>query len=247
MTGVSAVALVTGGSRGIGAATALALGSAGYVVLVNYNGSESAAHDVVASIVAAGGTARAMQADVAVESEVRRMVRAAKAEFGAIDVLVNNAGVTADGFTAMMSVQKWSKVLDTNLTGSFLCSREVSRAMIDRRRGSIVNVSSIAGAVGTAGQPNYSAAKAGLVGLTKSMASELGQYGIRVNAVVPGFIQTDMLTAMPADELVRRMEQIPLARVGTADEVAQAIVWLAGPLSSYITGTTLVVDGGMTR
>jgi 3-oxoacyl-[acyl-carrier protein] reductase len=201
----------------------------------------------VAAVEASGGTAEVAEADVACEEAVRAMVRNVKRAHGRIDVLVNNAGITADGFAAMMSLQKWSAVLDTNLTGAFLCSREVMKVMLAQGNGSIVNVSSIAGLVGTAGQANYSAAKAGLIGLTKSLAGEAGPRGVRVNAVIPGFIDTDMLHTLPPGELDRQLTHVLLGRSGTADEVAAAVGWLAGGEASYVTGATLVVDGGLTR
>ena len=241
------VALVTGASRGIGASVARLLAVRGMHVIVNFRARSEQAQSVVDVIVAAGGTAELVQADVSVEDEVRVMVRDVKRAHGRIDVLVNNAGITRDGFAAMMSLQKWQAVLDTDLTGAFVCSREVAKVMLARGGGAIVNVSSIAGLIGTAGQVNYAAAKAGMIGMTRSLAAEAGARGIRVNAVVPGFVETDMLTTIPEDELKRQIGLVPLGRAGTADEVAAAVAWLAGPEASYVTGATLVVDGGLTR
>jgi 3-oxoacyl-[acyl-carrier protein] reductase len=240
------VALVTGASRGIDAAVARHLAAHGAHVVVNFRSRTAHAEAVVAAIRAAGGTAEATEADVSVEDDVRSMVREIKRNNGRIDVLVNNAGITADGYAAMMSRQKWDAVIETNLTGAFLCCREVIKVMLDQREGVIVNVSSVAGLVGTAAQANYSAAKAGLIGLTKSLARELSPRGVRVNAVIPGFIDTDMLSTLPPGELERQLEHVLLGRAGTADEVAAAVGWLAGADASYVTGSTLVVDGGLT-
>lgn len=240
------VALVTGASRGIGAAVARQLAAAGMHVVVNFRSRAEQADAVVAAIEAANGTAETLGADISAESEVRAMVRAIKHRHGRIDVLVNNAGITADGYAAMMSLEKWSSVVETNLTGAFLCSREVMKMMLARDAGVIVNVASVAGLLGTVGQANYSAAKAGLIGLTKSLARELGPRGVRVNAVVPGFIDTDMLRTLPPGELDRQLGHVLLGRTGSAEEVAAAVGWLAGPEASYVTGVTLVVDGGLT-
>jgi 3-oxoacyl-[acyl-carrier protein] reductase len=241
------VALVTGASRGIGAAIATRLASDGMHVVLNYRERADPAKTVLAAIEAAGGSAELLPADVSDEAQVRTMVRQLKRVYGRIDVLVNNAGITADGYAVMMSLAKWSSVIDTNLTGAFLCSREVAKVMLSAGHGAIVNVASIAGITGTAGQANYSSAKAGLIGLTRSMAAEIGPRGVRVNAVVPGFIDTEMLGTIPRADLERLLTQVPLGRAGTADEVAEAVAFLASPRASYIAGSTLVVDGGLVR
>jgi 3-oxoacyl-[acyl-carrier protein] reductase len=237
------VALVTGGSRGIGRAIALALAAQGAKIVVNYASSQGAADAVVAEIVAGGGEAIAVKADVSVEAEVEAMVARAIEGFGRIDVLVNNAGITKDGLLLRMKPADWNSVIDLNLSGVFLCTRSVSKIMLKQKSGRIINISSVVGEMGNAGQSNYAAAKAGVIGFTKSVAKELASRGITVNAVAPGFIATDMTHGLNAEGIIAH---IPLGRLGAADEVAGAVRFLAAdPAAAYITGQTLNVDGGM--
>jgi 3-oxoacyl-[acyl-carrier protein] reductase len=241
------VALVTGGSRGIGAAVVRLLAASGMHVVINYRSHEAHAKTVLDEVSEAGGSAEIIAADVGDEDAVKAMIRQVKAGHGRIDVLVNNAGVTGDGFAAMMSLRKWSSVIDADLTGTFLCCREVIKVMMAAGQGSIVNVASISGVLGTAGQVNYSAAKAGMIGLTKSLAAEVGSRGIRVNSVIPGFVETDMLRTLPPGLLEAQIGNIPLGRVGRPEEIATAVAWLAGPQASYVTGASIIVDGGLVR
>jgi 3-oxoacyl-[acyl-carrier protein] reductase len=245
--GETRVALVTGGSRGIGAAVCRRLAADGCHVYVNFRSREARAKEVVDTIVAAGGSAETIGADVCEEAAVRAMFAQVRRTHGRLDVLVNNAGVTDDGFLLMMSDRKWSSVLEANLTGAFRCSRDGVLLMAGGGSGAVVNVASVAGLVGPPGQANYAAAKAGLLALTRSLAAEVAGNGVRVNAVVPGYVGTEMLRAVPAPVLAERLAQVPLGRVGRAEEVAAAVAWLAGPEASYVTGTTLVVDGGLVR
>jgi 3-oxoacyl-[acyl-carrier protein] reductase len=236
-------ALVTGASRGIGRAIALALAAAGAELVVNYARSSSAAEVVVAEIVAAGGRAYALQADVAEEGQVEAMVQAVLERSGRLDVLVNNAGITRDGLLLRMKTADWQAVIDLNLTGVFLCTRAVSRTMLKARRGRIINITSVVGLMGNPGQANYSAAKAGVVGFTRSAAAEFASRGITVNAVAPGFIATDMTQGLDPEPILRA---IPLRRLGQPEEVAGAVRFLAAdPAAAYITGQVLQVDGGM--
>ncbi len=237
------VAIVTGGSRGIGRATALALAASGASVAVNYASSSGAADEVVAAIEAMGGKAIAVKADVSKEDEVEALVKATKTEFGRIDVLVNNAGITRDTLLLRMKLADWQAVIDLNLTGVFLCTRAVSKIMLKQKSGRIINIASVAGQMGNPGQANYSAAKAGVIGFTKTVAKELAPRGVTVNAVAPGFITTDMTSDLEADGI---LQFIPLGRYGEADEVAGMICFLAAdPAAAYITGQTFNVDGGM--
>ncbi|TAF55554.1 MAG: 3-oxoacyl-[acyl-carrier-protein] reductase [Oscillatoriales cyanobacterium] len=237
------VAIVTGGSRGIGRATALALAASGASVAVNYASSSGAADEVVAAIEAMGGKAIAVKADVSQEDEVEALVKATKTEFGRIDVLVNNAGITRDTLLLRMKLTDWQAVIDLNLTGVFLCTRAVSKIMLKQKSGRIINIASVAGQMGNPGQANYSAAKAGVIGFTKTVAKELAPRGVTVNAVAPGFITTDMTSDLEAEGI---LQFIPLGRYGEADEVAGMIRFLAAdPAAAYITGQTFNVDGGM--
>ena len=236
-------ALVTGGGRGIGRAIALALGEAGAEVVVNYSSSASAADDVVATITAAGGTAYALQANVSIEEEVDGLIKTVLDRSGRLDVLVNNAGITRDGLLMRMKTSDWQSVIDLNLSGVFLCTRAVARPMLKQKSGRIINITSVVGLMGNAGQANYAAAKAGVIGLTRSTAKELASRGITVNAVAPGFIATDMTKDLDADSILK---DIPLGTFGTQEQVAGAVRFLAADsAAAYITGQVLQVDGGM--
>jgi 3-oxoacyl-[acyl-carrier protein] reductase len=239
-------ALVTGSSRGIGAATAERLAAEGAAVVVNYAGRADAAADVVARITEAGGEAIAIQGDVRDTASAAALVESTLSRYGRLDILVNNAGITRDGLLVRMSDDDWSDVLDTNLSGAFRTTRVAARHMMKARGGSIINVASVVGLTGNAGQANYAAAKAGLVGMTKAVARELAPRGVRVNAVAPGFIATDMTEAMPAAAREAASGLIALGRLGSPADVAAAIAFLASDDASYITGQVIVVDGGMT-
>jgi 3-oxoacyl-[acyl-carrier protein] reductase len=237
------VALVTGASRGIGRAIALELGAAGAQVVVNYASSPEAAEAVVAAITASGGQAWSHRANVADESEVDGMVKAVLEKAGRLDVLVNNAGITRDGLLMRMKTADWQSVIDLNLTGVFLCTRAVSRAMLKARSGRIINITSVVALMGNPGQANYSAAKAGVIGLTRSNAAEFAARGVTVNAVAPGFIESDMTAELDKEPI---LAAIPMGRMGSAAEVAGAVRFLAAdPAAAYITGQVLQVDGGM--
>lgn len=237
------VAIVTGASRGIGRATALALASEGANVVVNYASSQEAADKVVAEITAMGSQAIALPADVSQADQVDNLVNAVMEKWGRIDVLVNNAGITRDTLLLRMKLEEWQAVIDLNLTGVFLCTRAVSKIMLKQRSGRVINITSVAGQMGNPGQANYSAAKAGVIGFTKTVAKELASRGITVNAVAPGFIATDMTSDLNAEEILKF---IPLNRYGQPEEVAGMICFLAAdPAAAYITGQVMNVDGGM--
>ncbi len=239
------VALVTGASRGIGREIARTLARYGAAVVVNYNGSKERADEVVTEITGNGGRAVAVQANVASAGEIAKLFEEAVSAFGRIDILVNNAGITKDNLILKMSEEEFDAVLDTNLKGAFLCMKHAAKLMLKQRGGRIVNISSISGIIGNAGQANYCAAKAGLVGLTKSLARELGSRGITVNAVAPGFIETDMTEKLPDQVKEGMLAQIPLKRAGSVQDIAEAVAFLASDHASYITGQTLQVNGGM--
>lgn len=238
------VAIVTGASRGIGKAIALALASEGANVVVNYASSSSAAEEVVEKITALGlGEAIALQADVSKADQVEAMLNATIEKWGRVDILVNNAGITRDTLLLRMKPEDWQSVIDLNLTGVFLCTRAVSKVMLKQKSGRIVNITSVAGQMGNPGQANYSAAKAGVIGFTKTVAKEFASRGITVNAVAPGFIATDMTSNIKADEILKF---IPLGRFGQPEEIAGMVRFLAAdPAANYITGQVFNVDGGM--
>ena len=238
-------ALVTGGSRGIGRAVCLELARQGARVAVNYAGNAAAAQETVEACRALGAEAFAIQADVAGAAESEAMVKEVLARFGRLDILVNNAGVTRDGLMLTMKEADWDAVLDTNLKGAFHCMKAVYRPMMKQKYGRIVNLSSIVGLRGNAGQANYAASKAGLTGLTKSLAKELAARNVTVNAVAPGFIDTDMTAALPEKAREAMLSTIPMGRLGQAEDVARAVAFFAGEGAGYVTGQVLCVDGGM--
>lgn len=238
-------AVVTGGSRGLGRAVCLELAKDGANVVLCYAGNEAAAGETVAACEALGAKALAVRCDVAKADEVKALMDAAVQAFGRIDILVNNAGITRDGLLMMMKEEDFDAVINANLKGAFLCMKAASRLMMKQRWGRIVNLSSVVGLRGNAGQVNYAASKAGVIGMTKSLAKELATRGVTVNAVAPGFIDTDMTAAMPQAAREATLASIPMGRMGAPEDVAKAVAFLASDEAAYVTGQVLAVDGGM--
>lgn len=239
------IVLVTGGSRGIGKAAALACAREGAHIIINYAGNVKAAEETVKEISDLGQKCLAVQADISKLADVERLIEEATAEFGKIDILVNNAGITRDGLLMRMKEEDWDAVIETNLKGVFLCTKAVIRGMMKQRSGRIINITSVVGVMGNAGQANYAAAKAGVIGFTKSTAKELASRGITVNAIAPGFIHSDMTSVLPENVKEEMVKAIPIGRMGEAEEVADAVVFLASNSARYITGQVIHVDGGM--
>lgn len=239
------IALVTGASRGIGAAVAKRLAADGYFVIVNYNGSAQRAQEVVAQIVSAGNEAVALQCDVSDFDACGELIARITADYGRLDVLVNNAGITRDGLLMRMSETDFDAVIDTNLKGAFHTIRHASRQFLKQRSGRIINIASVSGLLGNAGQANYAASKAGVIGLTKSVARELASRQITVNAVAPGFIATEMVDAMTDSAKAAMTDHIPFGRIGEPEEVADVVAFLASDAARYVTGQIIAVDGGM--
>lgn len=245
MTLQGQVALVTGASRGIGRAIGLALGQAGAYVVVNYRGNQEAAEESLAAIIAEGGRGELCQFDIAAENQVDEAVKKIIDAHKKVDILVNNAGVTADNLLMRVKSADWDQVIGTNLKGTVLCTKIVSRYMVSQRYGRIINISSVVAQMGNVGQSLYAASKAGIIGFTKTVAREVATRGITVNAVAPGFIETDMTAQLPEKLREEFLKKIPLGRFGTCAEVAEMIVFLAGAGAGYITGQVFNVNGGL--
>jgi 3-oxoacyl-[acyl-carrier protein] reductase len=239
------VAIVTGGGRGIGRAIAVAMAAAGATLVINYRGNSAAADETVAAIAAADGSAQAIQADVGLAADVERLVKATLDAHGRVDILVNNAGITRDTLLLRMKEDDFDQVIATNLRGVFLCTKAVLRPMSKQRGGRIINISSVIGLIGNAGQANYAAAKAGIIGFTKATAREMAPRNITVNAIAPGFIETEMTEVLGEATRKAILETIPLGRLGQPAEVAALACFLASDSAAYITGQTMAIDGGM--
>lgn len=242
---MSRVAIVTGASRGIGKACALRLAKDGMDIVVNYNSSEEAANEVVEAIKAMGQDAIAIKANVSDRKEVGTLFREAYKHFGQLDVLVNNAGVVDDAYLLMLNMDSLDRSMDINVKGYFYCCQQAALKMFKQKSGRIVNISSVSSKLALAGQSVYSATKGAVNSMTQTLAKELGPYGILVNAVAPGFIQTEMIDAVPEEKMEEYIKNIPLGRQGTVEEVAETVAMLCGPASSYITGQVIVLDGGL--
>ncbi|MGH7753166.1 MAG: 3-oxoacyl-[acyl-carrier-protein] reductase [Gemmatimonadales bacterium] len=239
------VAIVTGASGALGGAIARAFAAEGASIVAHYSRGADAAATLVDAIRGQGGRAQSVQADLSVPDQAQRLVEAATSAFGGVHVLVNNAGITRDTLVLRMKEEDWQTVINTNLSGAFYCTKAVLREFVRRRGGRIINITSVAGQIGTAGQANYAASKAGLIGLTKAVAREVASRGITVNAVAPGFIEAGMTVQLPVEVMKGYLEQVPLGRAGKPEEVAAAVVFLASDDAAYITGTVLNVDGGL--
>jgi 3-oxoacyl-[acyl-carrier protein] reductase len=239
-------ALVTGGSRGIGRAISIALGALGAKVIVNYAGNAEAANTTVQEIIRNGGAATAIQFDVSNFNLVQETIKNLEKEHGNIEILVNNAGISKDNLFVKFKEEEWDATLDTNLKGAFNCSRALAMSMLRKRAGKIINISSVVGLMGSAGQSAYAASKSGLFGLTKTLAQELASRNVQVNAIAPGYMTTEMTGALGGDLINKVLAKIPAEKLGDPVEIAKAVVFLASPAASYITGQTLAVDGGMT-
>ncbi|MBI9011631.1 MAG: 3-oxoacyl-[acyl-carrier-protein] reductase [Clostridiales bacterium] len=239
------IAVVTGGSRGIGRAIALKLASQGASIVVNYTSNSTAADEVVKEIEALGAKGIAVKANVSVAEDIENLIKETESQLGKIDILVNNAGITRDGLLIRMKEDDWDQVLDVNLKGVFLTTKLIGKKLLKQKSGSIVNITSVVGLMGNAGQANYAASKAGVIGFTKSVAKEFASRGITVNAVAPGFIESDMTNALDEKVVENYMTAIPLSRFGKADDVANTVAFLVSDQAGYITGQTLQVDGGM--
>lgn len=238
-------AIVTGGARGIGRAIALTLAKAGANIVINYTSSSKAADEVVEEAKKLGVSALAMKADVSKNDEIENLVKQVLNDFGSIDILVNNAGITRDNLLIRMSEEDFQDVIDINLKGAFICTKHVSKVMMKQRTGKIINIASVVGVMGNAGQSNYAASKAGLIGFTKSIAKELAKRNVNVNAVAPGYIETDMTASLSDKVKEEFMNVIPLPRAGQPQDVANAVLFLSSEYSDYITGQVIHIDGGM--